>query len=71
LEENPKAQSTKTVGFSEPKPLIQVDPKAELDSVKAGDEATRTTDSGSDKSEIGETEAYDEEEDGVVDEEED
>jgi len=68
LEECPKAQSTKSVGFLEQKPLVQVSPRIEGDG--AEEKATKSTESSSDRSEIGETEAFDEEEDGVVDEEE-
>lgn len=69
LEEAPKAQSANTVGFSEQKPLVQVEPRAESDVVEG--DATTMVESVSDKSEIGETEAFDEEEHGVMEEEED
>lgn len=75
LEEGSKGRSGKTVEFKEqPKaPMVQLQPRPEGDGEKRAEDeiVPEVNESASDTSEIGETEAYDEEEDGVMDEEED
>jgi peroxin-2 len=61
----------KTVGFSEPsepKEMQEVHPRPEADTDESRDigEASKSNDSSSDTSELGDAEAFDEEEDGVI-----
>lgn len=65
------ATSSKTVGFSEePKEMAEVEPRPELDesAIVLDPQSSKDDDSASESSELGESEAYDEEEEGAMDE---
>ena len=66
-EANKPTGPTKTVGFSEPKEMEEVEPRPEADSNEPKDtgETSKSNDS-SEPSELGDSEAFDEEEDGVI-----
>ncbi|KAE8442859.1 peroxisome assembly protein (Peroxin-2) [Mollisiaceae sp. DMI_Dod_QoI] len=69
LEEVSKTSTAKTVGFSEPKEMEEVEPRPEEDVLETQNtdrEASEPNDSSSDSSELGDSEAFDEEEDGVM-----
>jgi peroxin-2 len=74
LDEFTKTSSSKSVGFSEDvsKPLTKLQPFPEEDATKPEEViAPESNSSSTTTSVMGETEAYDEEEEGVMDEEED
>lgn len=74
LNETSKAgQPSKSVGFSdEPKPMTEIQPRPEEDVIETNKEdLPREIGSSTSSSEMGEAEAYDEEDEGVVDEDED
>ncbi len=69
LEKISKTSTAKTVGFSEPKEMEEVEPRPEEDVLEPQNtdrEASKPNDSSSDSSELGDSEAFDEEEDGVM-----
>ncbi len=69
LEEVVKPATVKTVGFSEePKEMTEIEPRPEDDSSPQVDDAKRKKDSSSSSSgsELGDAEAFDEEEDGMM-----
>ncbi len=70
MEEVVKPATVKTVGFSEePKEMTEIEPRPEDDSSPKVDNAKGTKDSSSSSSgsELGDAEAFDEEEDGMMD----
>ena len=74
IEELVKPISSKTVGFSDgPSHMVEVEPRPENDATgsPSSREPVKDQESSSNGSEMGETEAYDEEEEGVMDEDED
>jgi peroxin-2 len=63
------ATTSKTVGFlDQPSEMAEIEPRPEEDEVRetGKKKATQDDDSGSDTSQLGESEAYDEEEEGVM-----
>ncbi|KAH7319483.1 Pex12 amino terminal region-domain-containing protein [Rhexocercosporidium sp. MPI-PUGE-AT-0058] len=63
------AGPSKTVGFSEPSQMANIEPRAKEDHIKSRD-AEQEDDSSSEASALGDSEAFDEEEDGVMDDDE-
>ena len=60
--------ASKTVGFSEPSEMANIEPRPEDDNAQSQD--VEDGDSSSEASALGDSEAFDEEEDGVIDDDE-
>ncbi|TVY82316.1 Peroxisomal biogenesis factor [Lachnellula suecica] len=66
------ATTSKTVGFlDEPSEMAELEPRPEEGDDSDGERSAKDEDSGSDVSQLGETEAYDEEEEGILEEDDD